>query len=200
MSKNEQMREQIIGAFPERPIQGCLETFDSPEMCLLEDKETQQVNPYPPNDPALNAQKYVSVFNPSQKEISLLKVDGCMMSSTDARRCDALLFDDKTISFAEMKLDASKTSQRKKQLVDAIKQLEITIALFDGKFSEKEMDYIGFEKEALVFHGVQESPRLTAGRQVDKDRFLEKYKTNLEFVHNQKDKYGNYKNEWVKIF
>ena len=194
------MRQQIAEVFPEKKLADCLSTESQPEFCLLEDKPTNAVRLLFPGDPALAARKHLKIFNPNRKEITILAIDGCMMSSKEPSRCDALLFDDRLLSFMELKLDMTSTRRRAVAMKEAIGQLEATIGLFDHRMAQKDKDWSGFEKEAVVVVGVEGSPKAVAGKQSDAVRFLQKHQARLVFVFNEKGRDGKYKNVWVKAY
>jgi hypothetical protein len=200
MRKNEMMRQQIAAVFPEKKLADCFSTESQPEFCLLEDKPTSAVRLLLPGDPALAARKHLKVFNPNRKEITLLAIDGCMMSPNEPARCDALMFDDRLLSFMELKLDMTSIRNRASAMKMAIGQLEATIKLFDHRMVQHGKDWSGFEKEAIAVVGVAGSPKAVAGKQNDAVRFLQKHQASLGFIFNERGRDGKYKNEWVKAF
>lgn len=74
------------------------------------------------------------VLNPNEQEISFLAVDKCIFLDDDAtQRCDAIIYNNDTICFIEIKDCKSKNRSARKK--DAKKQLKTTIELFENKIN-----------------------------------------------------------------
>lgn len=80
------------------------------------------------------AQKYFEVQNPKKKGFSLLQIDnGVISPAAPTKRCDCAVITSKELSFIEFKANAlsSNTNTIKKNYKSAMKQLQVTIDIFN---------------------------------------------------------------------
>ncbi|MEA1917779.1 MAG: hypothetical protein U9N42_09705 [Campylobacterota bacterium] len=74
------------------------------------------------------------VLNPNKQEISFLAVDKCIFfDEDDTKRCDAIVYNNDTICFIEIK--DCKPKNRSSRKKDAKEQLRTTIKLFENKIN-----------------------------------------------------------------
>ncbi|MGK7897287.1 MAG: hypothetical protein AB4372_27630 [Xenococcus sp. (in: cyanobacteria)] len=78
---------------------------------------------------AENKRKYI-LQNPSRKEVCRVRVDGCLISSEDRRKCDFMIIVCPTKDVYLIELKGNK-------LLDAIEQLSQTLSYFNSQFLGK---------------------------------------------------------------
>lgn len=94
------------------------------------------------------------VVQSNNRTIHFLAIDRCLLSSTvQMKRCDFALFDDKTLSFVEMKIDSEAgeeglTSQELRRIASI--QIMSTIDFFKNSFRAENAEFTYPYIEAIV--------------------------------------------------
>ena len=129
------MKQFIEKAYPQIIQNSCLEMLTDSEFSIY-DSETGRCFIQSED----NGIVHFTVKNPNQKEIGFLAIDKCIfMDSDKIKRCDCVVFDNKTFCFIEIK----ETNQRKSENSRKAKeQLLTTIRDFKDKidFSDKRLE------------------------------------------------------------
>jgi len=73
------------------------------------------------------------VKNPNNKQITFLAIDNCVFKTTEFKKCDFVIFDDKLFCFADIK--DYQTKNRANARKEAKVQIEKTIELFIDKLN-----------------------------------------------------------------
>lgn len=135
------MRKQIEGTFPQCVDNGCIEE-STESVFFIADAESDKKQPC---QIVAEEEAHLTVKNPNEKNISLLKIDQCLFfDDSGHKKCDCAVFDDKTFCFVEMK--ASKRKKRTERRNEAMEQLEASIKMFQ----EKEIDFAQYKQKAII--------------------------------------------------
>ena len=90
----------------------------------------------------------LDVTNPNNKTIYCLSTDKCLLNKVEGKKCDCVLFDDKTIIFVEMKTNASTQIKGalEKECNHAIEQ----ILSINRLFIQKEVIFDEYRKLGII--------------------------------------------------
>jgi len=129
------VKQFIEKAYPQIVQNSCLEILTDLEFSIY-DSEMGRCFIQKEDDKI----EHFTIKNPNQKEIGFLAIDKCIfMDSDKIKRCDCVVFDNKTFCFIEIK----ETNQRKSENSRKAKeQLLTTIKEFKDKidFSDKRLE------------------------------------------------------------
>jgi hypothetical protein len=116
----------------------------------------------------------LKVSNASGKIVFLLAIDDCIFSSSDEKRCDCAIFDDKAFYFIEIK-DSGSKKQLSGHRDKAISQLRSALTFFTQQF-----DFKRYQLNALIcFRFQKRYPAQITTRQNDKVDFHDNFNSNL---------------------
>lgn len=126
-------------SFPKIEENECLETINKKEFEIYDCVED--------NENCITGKCYITeignfkVINEYQKELHFLAIDKCIFFDDDTfKKCDCLVFDEKTISFIEIK--DCKQKNRKARKKDAKSQLKNTILILKDKIDKEIEAYL----------------------------------------------------------
>lgn len=185
MSIEQQFLKYLTEIFPDRPIEQCYDADDRDRFHIRENSQGRS-NIVPTNDDqSLPSFEIVNSQSP-EVPIHFLALDHCFFSNRDSdagKRADCMVFNDRTLCLAELKLDVRSDNQntRNDRAEEAMKQLGATIEFFQTKFSETSKDFmtLGFSYEAYIVFRSEKYPRATAPRSNRKVKFAQQYGVKL---------------------
>ena len=91
----------------------------------------------------------LDVLNPDNKTIYCLSTDKCLLNKVKSKKCDCVLFDDKTIIFVEMKTDTL-SSSNPKTIKCRCEEAIIQILQVQNIFIEKGVTFDGYRKLGII--------------------------------------------------
>lgn len=118
----------------------------------------------------------LKVSNASGKIVFLLAIDDCIFLSSDGKRCDCAIFDDKAFYFIEIKdCKAKRQSERRKE---AIEQLKSTLEFF---IQEQQFNFENYQLNVQICFRSSKKPRpdQVTTRQNNEVYFLDNFGANL---------------------
>ena len=124
------MENKLKDIFPKIKENGCLKILNDKEFeiydCTKDDKDCEFGKCY------IKKNGNFKVINNFEKKVGFLAIDKCIFFDDDKfKKCDCLIFDDKIISFIEIK--NCKTKNRRMRKKDVKEQLKKTIEIFKSK-------------------------------------------------------------------
>lgn len=105
---------------------------------------------------------HFKVENPKQKSLGFVKIDGCLLPSTEHRKADFAIFDETCFCIADIK-DAKKKN-RQYARGEAYEQLVSTMQVF----LEKGIDFSDYQVEAIIALTFRKSYPAATSRMQDK--------------------------------
>ena len=125
------MHNRLKEYFPHCEEKECLEYRKDKKFEIIDDKENEKCYIV-----AENGQ--FKVINQKEKTVGFVAIDDCLFDSSDSSRADCFIFDDKIVSFIELK--NCKNKNIKKNRKKAKSQLVKTIEFFSEIIKDKKLE------------------------------------------------------------
>lgn len=172
------MIDEIKSKFGEQRTENCLSSENRTEFYIAENDQTNRSYIVPDTEESIDLDKCFTVKNKLEKNVSHISIDNCFLTSQyeyAGEKCDFIAFTDEKFCFVELKTNAAKKKQTRKNMKKARNQLGATTDYFD----DNEIDFSQHTLEAYIVLKNKLYPTDQASIKERRKKFFDQYEVDL---------------------